>query len=219
MNQTIGFTSILLLLIGPTVVAFQAPYPNYLQPSKIQQRTTALFAQVNDVTDVCHPTRRQLILSTGGLALGFVATSLPAEAKYGTSTTMEMPNYIEYLIEKNESGNTENALYKGTDPTVLLKRLQEANKRLAEIPALAEEKKWSQIQGIITGPLGTLAVTINQIATSDSPAKVKDAAKKVKGDVIAIGQGATKNSGAACTDASRVASRDLGEFVKLAFEL
>ncbi|CAJ1925593.1 unnamed protein product [Cylindrotheca closterium] len=186
----------------------------------IQQRTT-LFAQVDEImTDVCHPTRRHMIL--GGLAATLVATtsSLPAEAKYGTSTNMEMPNYIEYLIEKNEAGgNPEQALYKGADPTVLLKRLQEANKRLAEIPTLTEEKKWSQIQGLITGPLGTLGVTINQIATTDSPANVKDAAKKVKGDVIAIGQAAAKKSGPACTDASRLASRDLEQFVKLAFEL
>mmetsp|Transcript_18670 Transcript_18670/g.46226 ORF Transcript_18670/g.46226 Transcript_18670/m.46226 type:complete len:215 (+) Transcript_18670:1-645(+) len=214
MNRKISVTSILLLLISSTI-AFQPTCPKHIQPSKIQQRTT-LFAQV-DETDVCHPTRRHMILAATGLAALF--TSLPAEAKYGTSTNMEMPNYIEYLIEKNESGSTEKALYKGADPTVLLKRLQEANKRLAEIPALAEEKKWSQIQGILTGPMGTLAVTINQIATSDSPAKVKDAAKKVKADVIAIGQAAAKKSGAACTDASLGASRDLEEFVKLAFEL
>lgn len=32
--------------------------------------------------------------------------------------------------------------------------------RLPEIATLAEEKKWSQVQGIITGPLGTLLQTL-----------------------------------------------------------
>lgn len=217
MSQKISYASTLLLLIG-SARAFHAIIPEHVLPSKMMQQRTNLLAQV-DETDACHPTRRQTILA--GLALIVASSSpFPAEAKYGDSTNIQMPNYIEYLIEKNESGgNNEKALYKGADPNVLLKRLQEANKRLSEIPALTDDKKWSQIQGIISGPLGTLGMTINQIATTDSPAKLKDAAKKVKGDVIAIGQAAAKKSGAACTDASRLASRDLEEFVKLAFEL
>ena len=51
-------------------------------------------------------------------------------------------------------------LYKGPDIEVQLKRIGEAGARLPEVAALAEEKKWSQVQGIITGPLGTLLQTI-----------------------------------------------------------
>lgn len=214
MNQKRSFVFLSLLLTSP-LEAFQPPCPKRVQSTSL----LAVGRQDEDVADdVRHPTRRQhLMIMMTGLVL---FTTSPADAKYGDSTNMEMPNYIEYLIEKNEAGkNADAALYKGVDPTVLLKRLQEANKRLAEIPGLADQKKWTQIQGIITGPLGTLAVTINQIATADSPAKVKEASKKVKADVIAIGQAAAKKSGTGCVESSRVAARDLEEFVKLAFEL
>lgn len=185
-------------------------------PSICHFRTNLASRTDNHEND--NPKRRSLLMaSVTGLSLLIQGVS-PAVAKYGASSNMEVPNYIEYLLEKNESLDTEKVLFKGADPAILLKRLQEAKIRLGEIPNLAEEKKWSQIQGIITGPLGTLAMTINQIATPDSSTKVKDASKKVKSDVIAIGQAASQKNGAACTEKALVASNDLEAFVKLAFE-
>jgi hypothetical protein len=71
----------------------------------------------------------------------------PAWAKYGDSSSMELPNYIEYLIEKNRQIDDSQVLYRGADPAVLLERLQDSLRRLNEIPTLANEKKWTQING------------------------------------------------------------------------
>jgi hypothetical protein len=211
-------TILLLSVLVPfRAEAFQQLTPRCMQLAKIQPATMMLSSHARDDENGDHARRKFLLVSTG-LAF-FMQSSSPALAKYGDSSNMELPNYIDYLIEKNESADQETALYKGVDPTVLLKRLQEANKRLGDIPTLVEAKKWSQVQGTITGPLGTLAQTINQIATPDSSAKVKDASKKVKSDVIAIGQAAEKKKGAACAEMARVASKDLEIFVKLAFEI
>ena len=148
-----------------------------------------------------------------------------ALAKSGDSASMKVPgvgSYIEYLIKKNEeqSGADESAmLYKGADLETQLRRLSDAANRLTEIRELAEDKKWSQVQGVITGPLGTLVQTMNTVTTaSGGDKKVKDAATRVKGDVIAIGQAATKKSDEGCIEASDLAMKDLEAFVKIAFE-
>lgn len=201
------------------VEAFQPLIPPRLQAAKAQsQHSTKTLSSLPRDAEIDGQNRRKFLLASAAI-LSSVQGASPAFCKYGDSTNIAMPNYIEYLIEKNESVDGENALYKGVDPTILLKRLQEANKRLDDIPVLADEKKWSQIQGTLTGPLGTLAQTINQIATSDSSAKVKDASKKVKGDIIAIGQAAEKKNGAACAEMALAASKDLEIFVKLAFQI
>jgi hypothetical protein len=214
-------TILLLSVLVPfKAEAFQQLTPRCMQLAKIQPATMMLSSHARDDENGDHVRRKFLLVSTG-LAF-FMQGSSPALAKYGDSSNMDLPNYIDYLIEKQESADQEKkkvALYKGADPTVLLKRLQEANKRLGNIPTLAEEKKWSQVQGTLTGPLGTLGQTINQIATPDSSAKVKDASKKVKSDVIAIDQAAQKKNSAACAEMARLASKDLEIFVKLAFEI
>lgn len=176
-------------------------------------------SQGSDVELSSTLSRRAVFGATGVLAGTFFVGSSPAWAKYGSSSNMELPNYIEYLVEKNSQGaNQGKALYKGADPIVLLRRLQEADSRLQEVPKLAEARKWSQIQGLLTGPLGTLSQTLNQIATPDSDPKVQGASKKLKADLIAIGQGASKKSDTACIANAQAASKDLVSFLELAFE-
>jgi len=162
------------------------------------------------------PQTRRSFVAASILASGWSQIVQPVVAKYGDSSNLELPNYIEFLEEKNKSIDPSKFLYQGDDLEVVLKHLMEANSKLALIPSLAEQKKWSQIQGVLTGPLGTLAITMNQVA-SKSPEAVKEAAKKVKNDVIAIGQAAQKKSESGCVGGSKTASADLNEFLKLAF--
>jgi hypothetical protein len=165
--------------------------------------------------------RRSFVMtafSFGFLSGTVVGIDMSANAKYGDSTSMELPNYIEYLIEKNSVPDDSKVLYKGVDPATLLRRLQESESRLQEISTLAGQKKWTQINGIVTGPLGTLSITLNQIATSESTAAVKNAAKKVKADVVAIGQAASKKSADDCTKQATLASQDLKSLLQAAFE-
>ncbi|KAL3906307.1 MAG: hypothetical protein SGILL_009322 [Bacillariaceae sp.] len=165
--------------------------------------------------------RRTFIVATysfGLIAGGLTGAVMKAHAKYGESTSMELPSYIDYLIEKNTVRDDSTALYKGSDPATILKRLQESERRLQEIPDLASQQKWTQINGLVTGPLGTLSMSLSQIATPESSAKVKDMAKKIKADVLGIGQAATKKNGDGCVQQAALASKDLKSLLEAAFE-
>lgn len=150
---------------------------------------------------------------------------LPADAKYGSGTSMELPSYIDYLIEKNTAADNSEALYTGADPATVLKRLAESERRLGEVGELAEKKKWSQINGLITGPLGTLSSTMNQIVSVVSSSKnqkktkeVEKAVKKVKADIFAIGQAADRKNAEGCMQQAQTASGDLKVLLEIAFE-
>jgi hypothetical protein len=153
-----------------------------------------------------------LLLITGS-ALG---PSPPAYAAYGETSTMELPNYIEYLIEKNAVPDPDTYLYKGPDPKVQLQRLLDANKRLEDIPSLASDKKWSQIQGILTGPLGTLAQTLNLIAKDATP-NVQSKAKAVKETIFSINTAASQKNEAEVVAKTEAARANLEAFVRAAF--
>jgi hypothetical protein len=141
-----------------------------------------------------------------------------ANAGYGASSNIVMPNYIEYLIEKNQQIDRDDLIYKGPDVETQLRRIGEAGNRLPEIATLAEEKKWSQVQGIITGPLGTLLQTMNAVVGIAGTKEAKDAAKLVKTDLLEIGVAAGRKESAMCVNAADKAAEDLVKFVNIAFK-
>lgn len=154
-----------------------------------------------------------------------IVVPFSASAKYGEGTSMELPSYIDYLIEKNTAADNSNALYKGADPATVLKRLAESERRLGEIGDLAEKKKWSEINGLITGPLGTLSSSMSQVVsiastsgTSKKTKQIEQAVKKVKADVFAIGQEANRKNAEGCSQQAQLASKDLKALLELAFE-
>eukprot|EP00986_Skeletonema_menzelii_P000598 scaffold162_cov143-Skeletonema_menzelii.AAC.17 len=126
-----------------------------------------------------------------------------------------MPNYIEFLIEKNKVVDPTTLLYQGPDIELQLKRIGEAGARLPEVAALAEEKKWSQVQGIITGPLGTLLQTMNNVANAK---EATAAAKTVKQDLNDINAASQRKDSALCIKAAGKAAADLEKFVNIAFK-
>jgi len=96
-----------------------------------------------------------------------------------------------------------------------LRRIGEAANRLPEIASLCGEKKWSQVQGIITGPLGTLLQTMNSLASAVGTKEATGAAKLVKNDLIEISAAAGKKDSSGCIKASEKASKDLEKFITL----
>lgn len=133
---------------------------------------------------------------------------------------MELPNYIDYLIEKNSfqaGDDPSQRLYQGADSKVLLERLLDANQRLNEVSALAEARKWSQIQGLVTGPLGTLSQTLNTMV-KEKPKVLTGPAKQVKTSVIGIGQAASTKNAEQCVQLAKQAQTELQMFVEKAFE-
>ena len=181
--------------------------------------------------------QRRTFLRTAFMMVASVLTSTtlaigggvpPAQAKYGEGTRMNMPSYIDYLIDKNTVATTAGALYTGVDPATVLRRIADASQRLTEIETLASQGKWTQIQSILTGPLGTFSSSLAQIGTltttppnkTDKP-KAKRVAQlitTIKGDLIAIGQAASKKNGAGCIAQTKLASDDIQTLLELAFD-
>ena len=168
------------------------------------------------------------VLTSTTLAIGGGVP--PAQAKYGEGTRMNMPSYIDYLIDKNTVATTAGALYTGVDPATVLRRIADASQRLTEIETLASQGKWTQIQSILTGPLGTFSSSLAQIGTlttSTTPPNKTDKPKAkrvaqlittIKGDLIAIGQAASKKNGAGCIAQTKLASDDIQTLLELAFD-
>ena len=199
--------------------------------AKMVTTTNLDLAKKNDMdtpTDGAMMIRRRTFLWTSAMAMNWIGFVSRADAKYGAASNMELPNYIEYLVEKNQQQQVDRTavLYQGADPVVLLQRLQDANQRLQEIPSLAAVKKWSQIQGLLTGPLGTVSQTLNQLMTATAAAtttttansQIQQMSKTVKADLIAIGQAASQKNGEACIFLAKKASDDLKSFLELIFD-
>jgi len=141
----------------------------------------------------------------------------PAYAAYGDAAKTEGFDTIQFLIEKNKVANPDDSLYKGADAEVQIKRIADAAKRLEEIPDIVQNKKWSQVQGLLTGPLGTLLQTINTLVKASSAEQAKTAAAKVKVDLNNISQQALKKNDVACIQATTEALRDLQSFTEIIF--
>ena len=141
-----------------------------------------------------------------------------ANAKDGDSAKIVLPNYVEFLIEQNKRTDPDLLLYKGPDIELQLRRIGEAAVRLPEVATLAEAKKWSQVQGIITGPLGTILQTLNSVASIAGTKEAASAVKTVKQDLNDINAASQKKDSALCIKAAEKASVDLEKFVKIAFK-
>ena len=150
-----------------------------------------------------------MLLSTSTL---FVQPRV-SHAAYGSSASIELPSVLDYLIERDEATkidkNSESILYQGADRKVLLQRLQVAAQRISEIPSIAQQNKWSQINGILTGPLGELIVTMRQVMAGSSGGgtnnekqqkQLQSAMKLVQADLYQIGAAANKKSYDGCYD-------------------
>ena len=154
------------------------------------------------------------LLPSALLSSAFTTTTLftePASAIYGTDAKMDLPNIMENMSNRvnkqclvESLGNRDclvymdpdNQLYKGADTEILLSRLETSSMALATIPNLVQEKKWSKVRGVITGPMGSLLSTMNDLSKlSSSPDKTSDLAKTVKLDLFAISAAVERKNG------------------------
>jgi hypothetical protein len=125
-----------------------------------------------------------------GLAAASIQPPLPANAASGDFAKIELPNPYQTLADRatkqclSESlGNREclvyaddadKFLYKGFDGSLLLQRLKTSTEALSKIPNLIEDKKWSQVTGVLLGPMGELLVTMNQMVAMASKSEGSD---------------------------------------------
>mmetsp|Transcript_8624 Transcript_8624/g.13424 ORF Transcript_8624/g.13424 Transcript_8624/m.13424 type:complete len:205 (+) Transcript_8624:113-727(+) len=194
------------LVVAAATLQSASGFVSHQSPS-IQKNRTQLYA--NNRRDFV----RTVIAGSSAMLIPSIAN-----AKGGDSAAIVMPSYIDFLIEKNKVIDPNDMLYKGPDIELQLKRIGEAGARLPEVATLAEEKKWSQVQGIITGPLGTLLQTMNNIASAAGTKEAAAAAKIVKQDLNDINAASQRKDSALCIKAAGKAAADLEKFVKIAFK-
>jgi len=87
---------------------------------------------------------------------------------------------------------------------------------LTKIPQLVDEKKWSGVKGIITGPMGELLATMNQLAPLSTQQADRSAAlaKQVKLQLYDISAAADVKDAARILKSTQGATDALVAFVK-----
>lgn len=174
--------------------------------------------------------RREAVFALVGAMIGTLAYRPSAADAYGQDAKMELPNVMEGITNRATKqclvetlGNREclvyldpaNKIYQGADVQVLLSRIETSTGALATIPDLIASKKWSSITGVLTGKMGTLMSTMNQLTKlTENEAKASDLLKSVKGDIIALSQFADRRQGDKALAAHKKATDDLVAFVE-----
>lgn len=191
-------------------------------------------AESHVVASSLDESRREAIFAAMGSL--WAAASLPAfpsaaSATAGVDANMAFPDVMAGLNDRNTKqclveslGNRECLVYKETDPDKLLykgidsaklvERIEKATGALARIPPLVETKKWNEVTGILTGPMGELSSTLTLLAGTDAP-KTK-LARKVKEDLFAMGTATTQRQPDVIMRYHAKAIEDLANFLAAA---
>lgn len=158
----------------------------------------------------------------------------PAAATVGAEARLAFPDPLQGLADRagrkclaESLGNREclvyagdgAALYGGADAARLRDRLAAARTALAEqLPKLLAARQWSQVAGLLTGPLGELGRTMGQVAgllaEPDRRAAAERQGQVVKRDLYAVSAAVDRKDAAAAQAAYEAALRDLDAFIQ-----
>ena len=157
-------------------------------------------------------------------------TDRAANAVYGADANMDFPNVMEGLSNRNNKqclveslGNREclvyrededKLLYKGADADLLLKKIEKASSALEQIPELVGQKKWTQVTGVLTGPMGELSSTLTALVKLSDNADAPKLAQKVKTNCFAMGTGVSNKNADVVLKAHDAATKDLVVFLR-----
>lgn len=158
------------------------------------------------------------------------SNAAPAQAVYGTDANIAMPNVMEGISDRlnkqclvESLGNRdclvyldpENKLYKGADGKELFERLEKSTEYLSTIPALVAEKKWSKVQGVITGPMGSLGTTMDTLSKmSENEVQLCQIEKRIKNSLYAISAAVERKEGSRILENHERATQDLILYAK-----
>jgi hypothetical protein len=176
-------------------------------------------------------TRRQSVL----VGLFVALTPRAAMAASGDAAKIELPNPYTSMVDRatkqclvESLGNREclvyaddaNKLYQGADSRILLERIEKSSQALSTIPTLVSSKKWSQISGVLTGPLGELVQNLRQVAALQNGSST-DASKTtdsmigtIKKDLYAMMDGVTRKDSKAILKYHLATTNDIVSFIK-----
>jgi len=202
--------TLLLFAIAPAVGAF-VTLSDSVSTSNRSLRLSKLSSIESDATtthrnDEC--SRRSIVrdalLST--IAVSLVGRPSRASAVYGADAKIEIPDVIQGMSDRTNKqclveslGNREclvyldpdNQLYKGSEVPLLLERLNGSMNALQDIPTYIETKQWNKVIGVMTGPMGNLSLTMNELVKAKddndiSKAKCKSLSIEIRNDLYAI---------------------------------
>mmetsp|Transcript_19311 Transcript_19311/g.28932 ORF Transcript_19311/g.28932 Transcript_19311/m.28932 type:complete len:255 (-) Transcript_19311:1246-2010(-) len=169
--------------------------------------------------------RREAAFALIGTMWSVGSLPSPANAVFGADAKIEIPNVMDNINNRvnqqclvESLGNREclvyldpeNKLYKGADSQILIERLEAATAALAEIPSLVSDKKWSKIQGVLTGPMNPLGVTMDKLSKiSENEENCCKLEKVVKSDLYAIASAVERKQGDEIIKLHKKATEDL----------
>jgi len=152
--------------------------------------------------------RRSFLASGVGCV---IATPSVAHAVYGADAKIEMPDVIQGMSDRTNKqclveslGNRdclvyldpENQLYKGSDGATLFGRLSSCVSAMNYLPQYIGDKQWNKVQGVLTGPMGTLSQTMNELVKkvddSSLQLKCKELSVDIRKDLYAIAAAADR---------------------------
>jgi hypothetical protein len=177
------------------------------------------------VASSCQPSnslqidRRHAILTTipvvSGILILLAGNAAAANAVAGAGAKIELPNPYQQLADQAILADANKFVYQGVDVAVLLRRIEKSMAALATIPAYVETKQWSKITGVLTGPMGDLLQTLNQIAAVASDTNgANQRIKTIKLDLNSMSAAVGRKDTPAILKFHTATTNDLIAFVK-----
>jgi hypothetical protein len=169
-------------------------------------------------------------------AIGLLPTMLDwtrppaALAAFGADAKIELPDLIQGITDRSTKqclveslgsrqclvyADEGNKLYQGVDSQELLQKIDKASLALANLPDLIESRKWSQVLGVMTGPMGDLVRVMGQIADlSENATASKARIKTFREQLYAISAAVERKDGEKALKFHATATDELVAFVK-----
>ncbi|KAL7535952.1 hypothetical protein ACHAXR_006825 [Thalassiosira sp. AJA248-18] len=228
--------SVLACLLTTATNAFRPTEFRKKAPTRAQAPIHPVAVQVEGTiseSEKADDSRRGFLTVAATLAFTFAKPNA-SNAAYGQDAKIIMPDVIQGMDDRNKKqclveslGNREclvyldpdNQLYKGTDGNVCFERLGNSIAAMKDLPTYIESKQWNKVHGVMTGPMGTLSSTMNDLTNNidDDGAKnkVKNLSVDIRKDLYAISGAADRKNVKEALSAFEKAEVKLDKFVSL----
>ena len=186
------------LCATPLVAAFNISSPHAKKSSALKMHAEDGMSDID--------TSRRSFFASALAASSVITLPFAANAVYGADANMQMPNIVQGISDRatkqclvESLGNREclvyedpdNKLYQSADSKILFERLGTSVEALKRLPSYIANKQWSNVNSVLTGPMGSLSYNMNEIVKlveEDNPIKsqCKDLTGNIRKDLYAI---------------------------------
>lgn len=196
--------------------------------SSVKISSTLLNAEVDK-------SRRSVFTALVASASLVTSSAGQANAVYGADAKMELPNIAQGIADRTNKqclveslGNREclvyedpeNKLYKNADSKILFERLNSSVDAMKRLPTYITNKQWSNVQSVLTGPMGSLSSTMNELVKlidEESPVKndCKQLSVAIRQDLYEIKAMVDRKDAKQAQASADKAEKKLEKFMKL----